>query len=80
MEKLDRKLQQRVWDRVYGNARPVFSPQTRQSLQQCRRRTQENARFFETMSGHSHYGEAFRHMARQEREHEAMLTQMLENK
>lgn len=76
MEKLDKAIQQRVWERVYGKPQGM-SPQTRQKLQQSRRRELENARFYESMSGHSHYGEAFRHMARQASEHATMLAQML---
>lgn len=76
MEKLDAALQQRVWGRVYGHHQS-FSPQARQKLQQSRRRELENARIYESMMGHSHYGDAFRQMARQAREHAAMLEQML---
>ena len=76
MEKLDRAMQQRVWERVYGHHQGM-PPQTRQKLQQARRRELENARFYETMSGHSRYGEAFRHMARQANEHAMMIQQML---
>jgi len=76
MEKLDKVMQQRVWGRVYGHHQGM-SPQTRQKLLHCRRREQENVRFYETMSGHSRYGDAFRHMARQANEHAAMIEQML---
>ena len=76
MEKLDRAIQQRVWGRVYGQQQGM-SPQTRQKLMHCRRREMENARFYETMTGHSRYGDAFRHMARQANEHAAMIGQML---
>ena len=76
MEKLDKAMQQRVWGRVYGN-HPGILPQTRQKLLQCRRRALENARFYESMAGHSHYGDAFRHMAKQSKEHAAMIEQML---
>ena len=77
MEKLDKSMQQRVWGRVYGRSQPGISPQTRQKLLHCRRRTIENARFYESMSGHSRYGDAFRHMAKQSSEHAAMIGQML---
>ena len=76
MEKLDKATQQRVWSRVYGQHQGI-SPQTRQKLQQSRRRELENARFYESMSAHSHYGDAFRHMARQANEHALMIQQML---
>ena len=76
MEKLDKATQQRVWGRVYGRPQGL-SPQTRQKLQQSRRRELENARFYESMSAHSHYGDAFRHMARQASEHALMIQQML---
>ena len=76
MEKLDRSIQQRVWGRVYGQ-QSGLNPQTRQKMQQSYRRELENARFYESMSGHSRYGDAFRHMARQANEHALMLQQML---
>ena len=76
MEKLDRNMQQRVWGRVYGQ-QPGLNQQTRQKLQQCRRRELENAKNYESLSRHSRYGEAFRHMARQSEEHAAMLGQIL---
>ena len=76
MEKLDAGLQQRVWGRVYGQ-HPGMSPQTRQKLLHCRRRALENARIYESMTGHNRYGDAFRQMARQAREHAAMIGQML---
>ena len=76
MEKLDGALQRRVWGRVYGREQGM-SPQTRQKLQHCRRREMENAGFYESMSKHSRYGDAFRHMARQASEHAAMIGQML---
>lgn len=76
MEKLDRAVQQRVWRRVYGREQSL-RPQDRQRLQQCHRRSMENARIFESMVQHNHYGDAFRQMARQANEHAAMLEQML---
>ena len=76
MEKLDKAVQQRVWGRVYGG-RQGMSPQTRQKLQNCRRRALENAKIFEALAGHSRYGDAFQHMARQAREHAAMIDQMV---
>lgn len=76
MEKLDRAMQQRVWGRVYGHQQGM-SPQVRQKLQQCRRRELDNARFYESVSDHSRYGDAFRHMARQANEHAAMIGQMI---
>lgn len=77
MEKLDRAFQQRVWGRVYGHGQGL-SPQIRQRLQQCRRRELENASVYESLSGHSRYGDAFQQMARQANEHAAMLRQMLQ--
>ena len=76
MEKLDTALQQRVWGRVYGREQRL-TPQVRQKLLHCRRRAMENERIFESMTGHSHYGDAFRQMARQNSEHAAMIGQML---
>ena len=77
MEKIDPRLQRSVWQRVYGREQGM-TPQTRQKLQHCRRRSLKNARIYESLSGHNRYGDAFRQMARQSSEHAAMIGQMLE--
>ena len=76
MEKIDPRLQRSVWQRVYGREQRM-TPQTRQKLLHCRRRAMENARFFESMTGHSRYGDAFGQMAKQSSEHAAMIEQIL---
>ena len=76
MEKIDPRLQRSVWQRVYSQEQRL-TPQTRQKLQQFRRRELENAKFYESMSSHSRYGDAFQQMARRSNEHATMLGQML---
>ena len=76
MEKLDVRMQRDVWRRVYGKEQGI-SPQTRQKLLHCHRRALENAKVYESLAGHSRYGEAFHHMAQQSKEHGAMIQQML---
>ena len=76
MEKIDPRLQRSVWQRVYSREQGM-TPQTRQKLQYCRRRSLENARICESLSGHSRYGDAFRQIARQSNEHAAMIQQIL---
>ena len=79
MEKLDRQMQKRVWDRVYAQPQaPRLSPQQRQNLQQALRRCEANLAFYEKMSAHDPYGDAFRRMAAETVEHTKMLRQMLQ--
>lgn len=76
MEKIDPRLQRSVWQRVYSREQGM-TPQTRQKLQYCRRRSLENARICESLSEHNRYGDAFKQMARQSNEHAAMIQQIL---
>ena len=80
MEKLDKRMQQRVWDRVYqppAPPLPPLSPQQRQKLGSCLQRCQMNLAVYESMTSHPVYGEAFTRMARETAEQIKMLRQML---
>lgn len=79
MEKLDRDMQKRVWDRVYPQTpTPRLTQQQRQALQRCLQRNESNLAFYEKMAGHDPYGDAFRRMAEEATEHSKMLRQMLQ--
>ncbi len=67
---LDRKLQRRVWSRVYGAAP---HPQPRQQIENARRRQAMNLRFFESRKNDPIYGAAYAHMADLSRQIIAML-------
>lgn len=80
MENFDPEMAARVWQRVRGQQpgqRPVLTPARREQLRRCHRRLTENLRFFETQTRDPVWGEAFTHLARQTREHRAMIEQML---
>ena len=76
MEKLDKNMQRRVWQRVYDQ--PVqLTKEQRQLLQQCLQRSITNRTVFEKMENHQLYAEAFARMARETNEHIKMLRHML---
>ena len=78
MEKLDRQLQARVWERVYAQPpEPRLTSQQRQMLQQALQRNERNLAFYEKMANHQPYGDAFRRMITDAAEHSKMLRQML---
>ena len=78
MEPLDRKLQKRVWDRVYAQPQEAhLSPRLRQQLQQCLQRCQANLAAFQRQTGHSEYGEAFARLTAETTEQIKMLRQIL---
>ena len=78
MERLDKNMQRRVWDRVYDQPAKLL-PQQRQALQQCLRRAESNRAVFEKMEHHNGYAEAFSRMSRETNEHIKMLRQILGN-
>ena len=79
MEKLDHDLQNRVWNRVYGNGQPLrLSPKQKQQLQQALNRSRANLAVYEALCSHSTYGDAFRRLAAETAEHIKMLRQMLQ--
>ena len=76
---MDKNMEQRVWQRVYGQASIPhrLTPQQRQNLRQSLQRAQMNLRFFESQRGDPVYNEAFTHLATQTAEHCKMLRQIL---
>ena len=78
MEKLDRNLQKRVWERVYAQPQtPRLRQQQRQNLQQALRRSEANLAVYEKMATNETYGDAFCRLAADTAEHIKMLRQML---
>ena len=78
METLDRNLQKRVWDRVYGKTpQPRLIPRQRQQLRQALQRSEANLAMYRQFANHSVYNEAFRRLAEETAEHIKMLQQML---
>ena len=77
MEPLDRRLQQRVWARVYESPKEMLTSRQRQALHRCLQRSRENLVAFEKMRSHFAYQEAFAHLETQSREQIKMLQQML---
>lgn len=76
---MDKNMEQRVWQRVYGQA-PIphrLTPRQRQNLRQSLQRAQLNLRFFESQRSDPVYSEAFAHLATQTAEHCKMLRQIL---
>ena len=73
--KMDRATEQRIWQRVYGEAAIPhrLTPRQRQNLRHSLQRAQMNLRFFESQQGDPVYGEAFSHLALQTGEHCKML-------
>jgi hypothetical protein len=78
MERLDRNMQRRVWSRVYPNKGMGLTPQQREVLRRCLARSKENLGFYQKMSNHSLYGQAFARLAEETGEQIKMLTQMLQ--
>lgn len=74
---MDKNMEQRVWQRVYGRSSPSRTPRQRQELQRSLNRAETNLAFYESQSGDMVYGEAFSHLANQTREHCKMLRQIL---
>ena len=76
---MDQATEQRVWQRVYGNA-PIphrLTPRQKQNLRQSLQRAQANLHFFESQRQDPVYAEAFALLALQTGEHCKMLRQIL---
>lgn len=77
---MDKKMEKRVWQRVYGRSPmpPKSTPQQRQQLRRSLDRSQANLRFYESQSRDPVYGEAFTRLADETREHCKMLGLMIQ--
>ena len=77
MEQLDRKMQRRVWSRVYDKRAAPLTPQQREALRRCLERSQENLVVYDKMENHRIYGDAFARMRAETTEQIKILKQML---
>ncbi len=77
MEKLDQRMQQRVWARVYGGRPMALTARQRQAMQSALYSSRRNLAFFESMESHGLYGAAFERLSRDTKEQIKMLQQML---
>ena len=77
MQPLDRKLQRRVWARVYPQQPAGLTLRQRESLSRCLMRSKENLAIYEKMQKHTIYGPAFAKLYTETAEHIKMLQQML---
>lgn len=73
---MDKNMEKRVWQRVYGTAKPRRVPM--QELRRSLNRAQANLRFFESQSRDPIYGEAFERMATETAEHCKMLQRIMQ--
>ncbi len=77
MQQLDRRMQQRVWARVYGGRPIALTDRQRQELSRSLQRCRKNLALFESMTGHAIYAEAFNRLSRETKEQIKMLQQIL---
>lgn len=82
MEPIDPEVQRRVWQRVYQTQpqKNRLSQKHRALLLQCLNRTKSNLAVYEGLRTHPVYGEAFRRLADETREHQKMLRQMTDQR
>ncbi len=73
---MDKNMERRVWQRVYGTARPRQPPM--QQLQKSLHRAQANLRFYESQTQDPIYGEAYTRLAMETREHCKMLRRIMQ--
>lgn len=74
---IDRDMERRVWQRVYGRPMPQRPGYSREKLQQCLRREQMNFQYYDHLRMDPVYGMAFARMADEAGEHIKMLRQIL---
>ena len=70
---IDRNKEKQVWQRIYGQAKPL----RREHLLQCLRREEANHRYYDNLRHHSVYGDAFGRLADDALEHIKMLRKIL---
>lgn len=75
---MDKNMERRVWQRVYGNPPPRRTPRQRQELRRCLDRAETNLRFYESQRGDPIYAEAFSRLAMETAEHCKMLRQIMQ--
>lgn len=73
---MDKRMERRVWQRVYGGGMPRKIPM--QELQKCLNRTRTNLQFYERRTNDPVYGEAFSRLAAECEEQCKMLRRIME--
>ena len=74
---IDKQMERRVWQRIYGNTRPPRQRLNREKLLQCLRREEINFQHYDSLRHHEIYGPAFARLADDTTEHMKMLQQIL---
>ena len=77
MQSLDKKMQRRVWARVYDQKDESLTRPQRQALRQCLERSRENLALYEKLQSHGLYAGAFDRLRLETEEQIKMLRQML---
>ena len=72
---MDKNMERRVWQRVYGTTQSRRVPM--QELRRSLNRAEGNLRFYDSQSRDPVYGQAFERMATETREHCKMLRQIM---
>lgn len=74
---IDKNMERRVWQRIYGQSVPPRPAYSREKLMQCLRREEMNFQYYDSLRCDSIYGPAFGRLADDALEHKKMLRQIL---
>ena len=74
---IDKQMERRVWQRIYGNNTPQRQSLNREKLRQCLRREEMDFRYYDALRQHETYGPAFSRLADDAAEHMKMLRRIL---
>ena len=74
---IDKQMERRVWQRVYGQQTPLRQNLNREKLRQCLRREEMNFEYYDSLRHHETYGPAFSRLADDGAEHIKMLRRIL---
>ena len=73
---IDKHMERRVWQRIYGQQQPTFRRYSREKLRQCLRREEMNFQYYDSLRMDETYGPAFGRLADDALEHIKMLRQI----
>ena len=74
---IDKQMESRVWQRIYGRPQMVNRRYSREKLRQCLRREEINFQYYDSLRMDETYGPAFGRLADDAMEHMKMLRQIL---
>ena len=74
---IDKHMERRVWQRIYGGTQSTGRRYSREKLLQCLRREEMNFRYYDDLRMEETYGPAFGRLADDAVEHIKMLRQIL---